>query len=76
MYKDQTALYEELRKTYPVMIYEEFKVVRRGNEILAGFHFNLADTFHFRPFIVIPARPFFDSPVLASPSAHPDCIRA
>jgi hypothetical protein len=66
MFKDHSVLYEDLRKTYPVFIYEDFSIHRRGDEILLRFHFNLSDLHQFTPTIALPVRPYFDLSLIDS----------
>lgn len=52
--------FDALRKEFSTFTFESQTVKRENGVLLLAFDFNLDDRFHFRPTLVIPARPFFD----------------
>lgn len=52
--------FDALRKEFSTFTFESQTVKRENGVLLLAFDFNLEDRFHFRPTLVIPARPFFD----------------
>ena len=52
--------FDALRKEFSTFTFESQTVKRENGVLSLAFDFNLDDRFHFRPTLVIPARPFFD----------------
>ncbi len=46
--------FKKLRKQYPVFTYEDFTWDVKDNVLHLGYHFNLADAYHFHPTLAIP----------------------
>lgn len=60
MYKNNTKIFKELRKTYKYFIYEDFEIRETDNSLVLRYHFNLDDKYKFYPELKILKKLFFN----------------